>query len=288
MVVGRFQLDSGNAGYQPVGALRPHQAFDSQHGQVVLFGGFYSLNLLNDTWLWNGTNWVKQNIPFASRLAPRYNHAMVYDLQHSQMVMFGGINLTNTKGFADTWLWDGAAWTQKLVSGPVQRSEHAMAFNGAVTLKNVSLQTLTGPFSIVFQNFAGRRQPGSRGRSLQHQSVCGREPGGSGGCSVCLGAHAVQRALPGEHHVWRGGLLRPARTVNNPRRDRKGVGPRVGQRSDRFLTIAAPIRSAIYFVAVSSTRTESSALGAVAGRVTVTAPPDCLNFSEACFASASM
>ena len=42
-------------------------AYDSAHGQVVLFGGQdANLNALNDTWVWDGTNWTQkfpQTIP---------------------------------------------------------------------------------------------------------------------------------------------------------------------------------------------------------------------------------
>src|SRR6202034_3598893 len=31
--------------------------YDAGHGQVVMFGGFGTSGYLNDTWLWNGSNW---------------------------------------------------------------------------------------------------------------------------------------------------------------------------------------------------------------------------------------
>jgi hypothetical protein len=58
-------------------------AYDSAHGQVVLFGGVAS-GYLNDTWLWNGTNWTLQS-PATSPPA-RYAHAMAYDSAHAQEV----------------------------------------------------------------------------------------------------------------------------------------------------------------------------------------------------------
>ena len=48
-------------------------AYDSAHGQVVLFGGDSS----SDTWLWNGTNWRQPN-PVSSPPA-RSAAAMAYD-----------------------------------------------------------------------------------------------------------------------------------------------------------------------------------------------------------------
>src|SRR5580704_17181410 len=67
-------------------------AYDSAHGQVVLFGGDTgTVNaFLNDTWVWDGTTWTQkspQNSPPA-----RYQHAMAYDSAHGQVVLFGGLN----------------------------------------------------------------------------------------------------------------------------------------------------------------------------------------------------
>jgi hypothetical protein len=44
--------------------------------------------LLNDTWVWDGTNWV-QKFPGHCPSA-RYHHAMAYDAARGQVVLFGG------------------------------------------------------------------------------------------------------------------------------------------------------------------------------------------------------
>jgi hypothetical protein len=82
--------------------------YDSAHGQIVLFGGMDgNFNPLNDTWVWDGTNWT-QKAPQTNPPA-RGGQAMAYDSAHGQVVMFGGqVGLLN-----DTWIWDGANWTQK-------------------------------------------------------------------------------------------------------------------------------------------------------------------------------
>jgi pyruvate/2-oxoacid:ferredoxin oxidoreductase beta subunit len=52
-------------------------AYDAARGQVVLFGGLGSSGRLNDTWVWDGTNWVQK---FPGNAPPaRYGHAMAYD-----------------------------------------------------------------------------------------------------------------------------------------------------------------------------------------------------------------
>jgi uncharacterized protein (TIGR03437 family) len=111
-------------------------AYDSAHGQVVLFGGSgQNGTLLNDTWVWDGSNWTRL-FPQSSP-PPRSNPAMAYDSAHSQVVLFGGLSfsagsLTNTY-LNDTWVWDGSNWTQEqpLVTVPPGRYGHAMAYDSA-------------------------------------------------------------------------------------------------------------------------------------------------------------
>ena len=71
-------------------------AYDSTHSQTVLFGGQGAggiqqglIPYLNDTWLWNGSNWTAatpQVVPTA-----RAAHAMAYASGLGQLVMFGGV-----------------------------------------------------------------------------------------------------------------------------------------------------------------------------------------------------
>ena len=80
--------------------------YDSAHGQAVMFS-------LNDTWLWDGSNWTP--VP---PIGPsgRYGHAMAYDSAHSEVVLFGGADANNASVptvLGDTWIWDGSKWTQK-------------------------------------------------------------------------------------------------------------------------------------------------------------------------------
>ncbi|MCA8953165.1 MAG: hypothetical protein KDE27_26875, partial [Planctomycetes bacterium] len=59
--------------------------------------------------------------------SPRAGHAMVYDGQRSEVILFGGTD--GTTKFGDTWAWDGTSWTQQSTSGPSGRTEHAMAYD---------------------------------------------------------------------------------------------------------------------------------------------------------------
>jgi uncharacterized protein (TIGR03437 family) len=99
-------------------------AYDSGHGQVVLFGGYGGSNYLNDTWVWDGSNWT-QMFPQTSPPA-RAQHTMAYDSAHSQVVLFGG---SSNVSFYDTWVWDGANWTEKSPqTSPTSYVYEAMAY----------------------------------------------------------------------------------------------------------------------------------------------------------------
>src|ERR1035438_5531573 len=109
-------------------------AYDSVDHQVVLCGGIsagYNPTDLNDTWVWDGANWT-QKFPKTSPPA-RSLHAMAYDSGHGQLVLFGGIvNLKSGPFLGDTWVWDGANWTQKAPqASPPAQYAHALAFDSA-------------------------------------------------------------------------------------------------------------------------------------------------------------
>ncbi len=108
-------------------------AYDAGHSQVVMFGGFTNAGDVNDTWLWNGTNWTSVT-PSSGSPSARSNQTMVYDAAQGQVVMFGGS--TTPPDFdqvADTWLWNGTTWTQVtgLSTSPPARSSAAMAYDAA-------------------------------------------------------------------------------------------------------------------------------------------------------------
>lgn len=108
---------------QAPSARREHaMAYDAARGEVMLFGGWDGVHL-NDTWLWNGSNW---------RLAAPANSPSVrmpelaYDPINGTVLMFGGENNAGVQ-FNETWSWDGATWTQlQPVTVPPVRFDHAM------------------------------------------------------------------------------------------------------------------------------------------------------------------
>ena len=108
-------------------------AYDSVNQQVVLFGGGDNSTKLNDTWLWNGSNWTAVPAPNYSNPATRSQLGMA-DEGNGKLLLFGGSNGTY---LGDTWEWDGTAnngvgtWTQKTPSpAPVGRQLPVMASEG--------------------------------------------------------------------------------------------------------------------------------------------------------------
>jgi galactose oxidase-like protein len=103
-------------------------AFDSGHGQVVLFGGMGAdgSNPLGDTWTWSGGQWTLRTPGVAP--SPRFGAAMAYDEARQQIVLFGGFD--GSMYLADTWTWDGTTWTQQSpASSPSVRLYAAAAYD---------------------------------------------------------------------------------------------------------------------------------------------------------------
>ncbi len=109
-------------------------AYDSARGVVVLFGGGQNNNpqTNSDTWEWNGTVWTLRATTGPSA---RVRHAMAYDSARGKVVLFGGLDASGSGGSlvakADTWEWNGTAWTLRATTGPAARTSHAMAYDRA-------------------------------------------------------------------------------------------------------------------------------------------------------------
>lgn len=129
---------------------RHTMAFDEARGRVVLFGGINGVsvnNYLGDTWEYANGVWQQRSTPV--RPPVRFGHAMAFDRARQRVVMFGGRTNAGTIFLADTWEWDGTAWSpQTPASAPTARMGHAMALDpttGRVLLFG-GLQ-LGGPFA---------------------------------------------------------------------------------------------------------------------------------------------
>ncbi len=101
-------------------------------GSLVVFGG-EDTNLLpiGDTWVFDGSSWT-QVTPAHAPSPRRGAVAAAYD---GKMVLFGGDTLPDPLGtwvsVNETWVWDGADWTQMApAESPPARSFAAMAVAG--------------------------------------------------------------------------------------------------------------------------------------------------------------
>jgi N-acetylneuraminic acid mutarotase len=91
--------------------------------KVVLFGGASDgatgpegrpagLNVMNDTWEWDGSGWTPSMALGGPE--PRWGHAMA--TLGDKVMLFGGLRGDTSETANDTWQWDGTAWTQILPS----------------------------------------------------------------------------------------------------------------------------------------------------------------------------
>ncbi len=98
--------------------------FDESRGVCVLYNGV-------ETWEFDGKAWSLRAAvgPGPGR---RDGAAMAYDSLRGISILFGGRAQTGQTTYpADTWAWDGIAWTQVARSGPPGRADHAMACDSA-------------------------------------------------------------------------------------------------------------------------------------------------------------
>src|SRR6266478_5462766 len=106
-----------------------------QNGNVLMFGGTtleQGFTYLNDTWLWNGSNWRNLTpLPNTSPSPPVRGFAsMAFDSLHTEVVLFGGQSFNFPFNLADTWIFNGTTWRQVLPSrSPSGRFGASMAFD---------------------------------------------------------------------------------------------------------------------------------------------------------------
>src|SRR2546421_3913504 len=103
-----------SAGTSPPGRTGAALAYDAAVGKSVLFGGLSGPQaaLMNDTWTWDGAHWAQQRL--AGSPPPRQAGSMVYDVARRIVVLYGGTGGGGPNSYlADTWSWDGVAWSQR-------------------------------------------------------------------------------------------------------------------------------------------------------------------------------
>src|SRR5207248_11016784 len=83
----------------PPKRMNPAMA-QSSSGLVVMFGGlnlgaegrFDQFNVLNDTWVWNGTDWSQIALSSSTSPPARWGASMAFDNRTGLVVLFGGRN----------------------------------------------------------------------------------------------------------------------------------------------------------------------------------------------------
>ena len=113
------------AGAGPGGRHGSAMAFDARRGQTVVFGGRDAAGFFGDTWLRNATtatlNWTQASTNYPGI---RVNYPLSTDPQRSRVLLFGGIENSNT------WEWNGANWLlMSPATSPAWRHGPAIAYD---------------------------------------------------------------------------------------------------------------------------------------------------------------
>jgi hypothetical protein len=116
---------SSNGG-PTITVLPPHQQWADLIGQSDHLSATDITGLVTGYQAAGPLAWVRK-LP-ATSPTPRAAHAMAYDSARGVMVLFGGDAGSPN---AETWEWNGTAWTQRVVTGPTGRLYHSMAYDSA-------------------------------------------------------------------------------------------------------------------------------------------------------------
>ncbi|MCA8973988.1 MAG: hypothetical protein KDC98_04665, partial [Planctomycetes bacterium] len=99
--------------------------YDWGRGELLLFGGLASNSSVNETWVFDGTNWLRRTPPVSP--PARYDAVLGYDLARQRAVLYGGI--FGSVYLRDTWEWDGVNWSQVATLNPPPAGVGSMGFD---------------------------------------------------------------------------------------------------------------------------------------------------------------
>lgn len=120
----------------PEGRLYARMVYDQRLKKTVLFGGYFTGNFRNDTWVWNGEKWEElDDIRNSDRPPHRSMFAMWYDPLLQRTVLYGGfgrgsVNEKVTR-YDDMWTFDGSKWTKLSATTPGARFGAQVGVNRA-------------------------------------------------------------------------------------------------------------------------------------------------------------
>lgn len=114
----------------PPARLDAASAWDPVRGEWLVFGGeALDGSLLQDLWRWDGTRWARATT--AAGPQARRGSVLAHDPVSGAMILFGGYGLTALNSLpvalADTWRWDGIAWSQLSPTATPPARGHAAA-----------------------------------------------------------------------------------------------------------------------------------------------------------------
>jgi len=105
--------------------------YNSIDGKSYLFGGGTDSGLSDETWAYDSSTNIWEDLNPTSKPSARQNYAMAYDSDTNKIVLFGG----NIQGdiIDDTWVYDVSSndWEEIEISGdkPSKRTVHGMAYD---------------------------------------------------------------------------------------------------------------------------------------------------------------
>jgi formylglycine-generating enzyme required for sulfatase activity len=103
----------------PAARCRAAMAWDETRREILMFGGGDGATVRGDLWAWNGMAWSQRT--FGSGPSPRWDTALAFDGNCGRAVLVGGSDATWAVSEADSWSWDGVAWSQVSTLSPSAR-----------------------------------------------------------------------------------------------------------------------------------------------------------------------
>jgi hypothetical protein len=105
----------------PPGRCCHGMAYDGVSERVIVYGGYNNLDgsFLDDTWAWDGTDWVELTCCDTPQMA---GHALVNFLELNEIIS------VMTAGWG-TWAWDGDGWHNLDLPGPPDRTDGRAAYD---------------------------------------------------------------------------------------------------------------------------------------------------------------
>lgn len=137
----------------PSARLGHAMVFSPALGQIVMFGGNADPfpTIVNDTWTWNGADWVLLHNGVSGAPTARTGHALAIDPVNGRILMHGG-----SSGASETWQFNtaGNTWTNVTPADPNNISEAhttiAVGSNG-LSLPQATINVVnTGDFGASY------------------------------------------------------------------------------------------------------------------------------------------